>query len=160
MSNIFFNHLSSSVFEGTLFSEHLGELNTDLLLMFVAQILLVLPVILQTLDVEMRILCTSYHHLWDSLFFMLKVTLNDIGCVFRLVVLLQNTSVADKTPPGSSDMNKYLLVFLNTENSIYPDHMTSVVCRNATSTLQGTSTVFGSKGAGGAAVRGRACPNT
>ncbi|XP_075044669.1 mucin-5B-like [Mixophyes fleayi] len=52
-------------------------------------------------DVEMKALWGPYHHFQDSLiFFMMKIVLNDIGCIFGVVVLLQNKFGVNQMPPN------------------------------------------------------------
>lgn len=54
------------------------------------------------------------------------------GCIFGMVLLLQNKYVANHTPPWwYCMMNEYLPVFLNIENTINPHQISISFCRNA-----------------------------
>ena len=76
-------------------------------------------------------------------FFTLKIVLNDFGCIFGVVVLLQNKFGANHTPPWwYCMMDKYLPVFLCIENTINPDQISNSICRNAAPNVQGTSTML------------------
>lgn len=93
---------------------------------------------------ELLIVRGLCQHFQDVFWFpMLKMVLNDLGVMFRVILLLQNKFVANHTPPWwYCMMGKYLLVFLSIKNAINPDQIFNSICRNAAPNLQGTCTML------------------
>lgn len=85
-------------------SKHLGRITTDILWLFLPQILQSSHVISNTLhEAEIRVLCGLCHHLQNPLLlFMLKTDVNKDVCMCWIIVQLQNKHGSNQTPYSKS----------------------------------------------------------